>query len=72
MKHKDKLLHLSISFAITVVLFPFMGMYSGILALIVGIIKEIQDHAEDGELDFWDIFANIAGVIIATLIIHLI
>ena len=70
MIYQDKILHASVSMNIVFVLSAIINIpLSVFVAFLVGLAKEIYDGATGGKFDWYDIFADTIGIIIATLIL---
>lgn len=75
----DKLLHVSLSYFLHTAIFGFLyfTLYekayfvSFLLTLILGAIKEGVDYIRTGFLDMEDMFMNLVGVTLSTILIKL-
>lgn len=68
----DKKLHFFVCFGITLLLYPLIGWWSIGTAVATGVGKELYDWKDYGNFSWWDIAADLAGVVIAALIITII
>lgn len=68
----DKLLHFLCCFGIALVFFPIIGWWSIGTAVATGVGKELYDYKDYGLFSWWDIAADLAGVVVAVLIITII
>lgn len=67
----DKLLHFLCCFGIALVLYPIIGWWSIGTALATGVGKELYDLHDYGLFSWWDIVADLAGVLASVPIILL-
>ena len=65
----DKLLHFSVCFAISLLLFPLIGWWSIGTAIATGLGKELYDWRDYGLFSWEDIAADLAGTAAAILTI---
>lgn len=68
----DKLLHFFVCFCITLLLYPLIGWWSIGTAVATGVGKELYDLKDYGNFSWLDIVADLAGVVVAVLIITII
>ena len=68
----DKLLHFLCCCGICLVLYPIIGWWSIGTAIATGVGKELYDLHDYGLFSWWDIAADIAGVLASVPIILLI
>lgn len=70
----EKVVHIVISGGMMVLFFIMFGAAWAVLAtLAIGTVKEVWDASRpDDHFDLFDILANVAGIIIAALLIRLI
>ena len=68
----DKLLHFLCCFGIVLVLYPIIGWWSIGTAVATGVGKELYDLHDYGLFSWWDIVADIAGVLASVPIILII
>ena len=68
----DKILHFSVCFLITFLLYPLIGWWSIGTAVATGVGKELYDWKDYGLFSWWDIVADLTGVVVAVLIITII
>lgn len=59
----DKLLHFLCCFGIALVLYPLIGWWSIGTAVASGVWKELYDLHDYGLFSWWDIVADILGVL---------
>ena len=66
LKEKDKQLHLLAGILITGLLYPVIGYYSVIVAIVVGLAKEyiVDEIWSFGDPDIWDAVATALGALI--------
>ena len=67
----DKLLHFLCSCGIALVLYPIIGWWSIGAAVAAGVGKELYDLHDYGLFSWWDIAADLAGVLASVPIILL-
>lgn len=67
----DKLLHFSVCLGICLLLYPLIGWWSIGTALATGVGKELYDLHDYGLFSWWDIVADLAGVLASIPIILL-
>lgn len=67
----DKLLHFLCCCGIVLVLFPIIGWWSIGTAVAAGVGKELYDLHDYGLFSWWDIVADLAGVLASIPIILL-
>jgi len=67
LKEKDKQQHLLAGMVITGLLYPVIGYYSIVVAILIGLIKEyvVDTLSSVGEPDFWDAVATAFGALLA-------
>lgn len=64
----DKVLHAIVSMVITILLSIFLPLwFSALLVLILGFAKECIDKYYGEKYDWWDILADIIGILIGIL-----
>lgn len=68
----DKLLHFLCCFGIVLVLYPIIGWWSIVAAVVAGVGKELYDLHDYGLFSWWDIVADIAGTAAGAIIIAII
>ena len=68
----DKLLHFLCCFGICLLLYPLIGWWSIGTAIATGVGKELYDLHDYGLFSWWDIAADLAGVLASVPIILLI
>ena len=65
-KYKDKIYHFYVCFSITCILSYISIILATSIALLAGLIKEIYDDRQpNNKFDFYDLIADILGVIMA-------
>lgn len=68
----DKLLHFLCCLGITLLLYPLIGWWSIGTAVATGVGKELYDLHDYGLFSWWDIVADLAGVLASVPFILLI
>lgn len=68
----DKLLHFSVCFLSTFLLFPVVGWWSIGTAVATGVGKELYDWKDYGLFSWGDILADMAGIVAAVIVITII
>ena len=68
----DKVYHFAVSYALVLTAHLVMPLaFAALLALVIGVLKEVYDHVDYGRFDMQDIIADAAGVTVGALIIYL-
>lgn len=68
----DKVYHFAASYALVLTANLVMSLaFATLLALAIGILKEVYDHFDYGRFDVNDIIADAAGVALGALVIYL-
>jgi hypothetical protein len=74
LRQRDKQQHLLAGIIITVMLYPLVGFFAVLDAIIIGLLKEfvVDVFWSKGNPDIWDALATALGAIVAGLAIALI
>ena len=68
----DKKLHFLVCLGICLLLYPLIGWWSIGTAIATGVGKELYDWRDYGLFSWGDILADMAGIVVAVLIITII
>jgi hypothetical protein len=74
LREKDKQQHFIAGVIVSGLLYPFVGHYAVVAAIVVGLIKEyvVDEISSVGEPDIWDAIATAMGALLVGCIVGLV